>query len=319
MTIFGSGGAWALGWRVVTSRFGAQAIMLVAIGIVLPIVLRLAIVGGTIADPAVPNARSGAAAFGGVVLMVSMLLQLTSYFGAWRLGLASISLGRAIGYGLLAGLVFLLVTGLAGALWGGALVLLGDVPGLAVIGGLTFAVPLLMIAAIGYTAYVAAMAVGFGIVLAVTMIAGTASGDVGMAATLFGGGSGFVVVLALIFCGLALWLAARLGCAGPIMGERGGMNFIRAARVSWELTADDQGRITAYLGLIGLGFAVAAFVFVLIIGVVALALGGGEGRLLASAIALLIAGPPAAAVSVAVPAGIYRALNQSIEAALVFA
>ena len=64
---------------------------------------------------------------------------------------------------------------------------------------------------------------------------------------------------------------------------------------------------------------VAAFVLVLIIGVVALALGGGEGRLLASAIALLIAGPPAAAVSVAVPAGIYRALNQSIEAALVFA
>jgi len=329
MTIFGFDGAWSLGFRAVAGRFAGQAVIIVGVGIVAPLLLRLVLPGVTTGSTPVSAVFAGpsSAGAGGLALIAALIgyvLQTGSYFASWRYALAGDeSVGGALGYGLLAGLVALLAVALAGAVLGFGVVWLRAIPGVAIVVGLILIVPLLMLFAIFYTALTAAFALILGLALAITMILGVALGNAGFAATLLGGGSGLVVVMLLVACALALWIAARLSCASSIMAESRSFNLIEAARASWALTIDDQGRIMGYLALIGIGFAVILFALAAAIGMSIAGFGAvsidPRGAVLAASLIGLIAGVPVAVLSVAVPAGIYRALNRSSEAALVFA
>lgn len=330
MDSFSMRSAWPRGFRLFAGRIGGHALILIGIGLVLPFALRIAMASALTAplSPAFVSTLAGpGAAAGGlaiIVALVSYVLQTGSYLASWRLGLdPGASTGGAIGYGLLAGFIAVLAQLLAGAGLGFAVYALDMLPGFAILAGLALFVPLLALAAIFYTTLVALLAVAVGLLLVLMILFGTAMGNAGFAATLFGGGSGLVVVALIVACGVALWLSARLGCAAPVMAERHSFNLIAAVRESWALTDEDQWRIMAYLALVGLALAVAIFVLALIVGVGAanvLSAGSAPGASVATIVALvLIAGAAIAFLSVAIPAGIYRALSRSIEAVAVFA
>lgn len=330
MDSFSMRSAWPLGFRLFGGRIGAHALILIGIGLVLPFALRIAMASALTAplSPAFVSTMVGpGAAAGGLailVALVSYVLQTGSYLASWRLGLdPGASTGGAIGYGLLAGFIAVLAQLLAGAVLGLAVYALGTLPGFAILAGLALLVPLLALAAIFYTTLVALLAVAVGLLLVLMILFGTAMGNAGFAATLFGGGSGLVVVALIVACGVALWLASRLSCAAVLMAERGSFNLIAAARDSWAFTDEDQWRIMAYLALIGLGIAVAIFVLALLAGVGAANFFAPGSASQASAAAFIVlglaAGVPVAILSVAIPAGIHRTLNRSVEAVAVFA
>jgi hypothetical protein len=326
MTIFGFAGAWPLGFRMFAGRLGAHLVILAVIGLIVPLGLRV-IAARAFGDPDLAGPGGGSAfAASGLALAAAVtgyVLQAGSFFASWRLGLgAAPSPGGAIGYGLGAGLVVVVAAGILAVILGAAVTALGRIPGFAVLVGLVLLAPLVALCAVLNAVFVAAAAVALGLLLSVMMVLGTATGNTGLAATLVGG-SGLVVVALIVACGLALWLAARFSCAGPLMAERRSLNPIAAAQASWALTIDEQGRIMAYLAVIGLGFAIVIAATVLAIGASAAAIGIVTPTTLSGGLMLLLLsvflGVPAAMLSVAVPAGIRRALNQSMEAVAVFA
>ncbi len=91
-----------------------------------------------------------------------------------------------------------------------------------------------------FTLVVAVVAVGLALMLALTMVMGAATGQVGMAATMVGG-SGVVAVVILVLCGVTLWLAARLCCTTALLAERRSFNLIAALKTSWDLTWKSNG------------------------------------------------------------------------------
>jgi hypothetical protein len=326
MTIFGFAGAWPLGFRLFAGRLGAHLVILAGIGVIVPLGLRI-VAAHILGDPDVAALDGGSAfAAGGFAIAAAIAgyaLQAGSFFASWRLGLgAAPSLGGAVGYGLGAGLLVMVAVGILAVILGAAVTALATIPGFAVLVGLVLLVPLVALCAVLNAVFVAAAALALGLLLSVTMVLGTATGNTGLAATLVGG-SGLVVVALIVACGLALWLAARFCCAGPLMAERRSLNPIAAARASWALTIDEQGRIMAYLAVLGLGFAILLAAAALAIGASAAAIGMMTPATLSGGLLLLLLGlglgVPVAMLSVAVPAGIRRALNQSMEAVAVFA
>jgi hypothetical protein len=328
MDSFSMRSAWPLGFRLFGGRIGAHALILIGIGLALPLLLRFALASTLVAPPDPDSfefqAERGMTTGAIVVALVGSVFQTGSYLASWRLGLdARASTAAAIGYGLVAGFAAVLAQFVAGAALGLSVVALGALPGFAILAGLALLVPLLALAAIFYTTLVALLAVAVGLLLVLMILFGTAMGNAGFAATLFGGGSGLIVVALIVACGVALWLASRLSCAAALMAERGSFNLIAAARDSWALTDEDQWRIMAYLALIGLGIAVAIFVLALLAGVGAANFFAPGSASQASATAFIVlglaAGVPVAILSVAIPAGIYRTLSRSMEAVAVFA
>jgi hypothetical protein len=254
-------------------------------------------------------------------LAIGYVLQIGSYFASWRLGFgAGGPLAGAILYGLAAGLLAVAViavvatpaVSLAARLWTPEAVLLGALVAL---------IPLSAVAALFYTTMAALAAALLALLLIAAMAFGTASGQVGLAATLVGGRGDLVVVL-LVMCGVLMWLAARLSCTAALMAERRSFNLLAAVRDSWRLTWEEQWAILRYLALVG-------FTLALVVLGAAIAAGAGASALIAETgaptlqtgaiVVRLLVAVPLAFLSVMVPAGIYRELTRAEISADIFA
>jgi hypothetical protein len=318
--------AWSIGWGMIGRRTISHVLLLIGVGILLPYALQFGLAGGPVggASPATMGEAGSATGPGGNLLLLSIvglswLLQTASYFSSLRVGLAGASPGRALLYGLPTGLIALVSIGLIMSPATYAAVQAGSA-GAPVLGTMVLLIPLLMVFAIFYTVLTTLIAAALSLMLVVAMVFGTATGNVGLAATLVGGDGGVVVML-LVTCAVTIWLAARLSCTTALMADRRSLNPIGAIRESWRLTWEDQWAIMRYLALIGFGFAV------LLAGAMA-AIGAGSSAFQQDAqtasqtgvVALGLASVvPLAFLSVMVPAGIYRELTGGDVSAEVFA
>lgn len=320
--------AWSFGLHFLGGRLLLHVIVLLGIGILPGYALQFAAGEGMsgMSGPALtdPTGMGTAAATGmaAILLMLaSYVLYTGSYFASWRIGLRrDASLVGAIGFGLIAGLiaaaVFALLIGIAAFLPSAPMSM-----GAFLLVVLVFLLPLAAAFALFYTVLAALVAVGLTTLLALAMIFGAATGNLGFAATLVGG-SGFVTVILIVLSLVMLWLAARFSCVTSVMAERAGFNLFAAIGESWRLTWEEQWAIFRYLLLIGFALFLLVFAFALAagFGMAALAdpaaMPGGQtaGAVVGIAVSL-----PLALLSVLVPAGIYRELDQGSMTAEVFA
>jgi hypothetical protein len=257
----------------------------------------------------------------GIIQLGAYFLQLASYFASWRLGFASgPRLGGAALFGVLASLLAMGVFALIGtpALLVMRAALSSGIPFLGLLIGLTM---LVLVMAIFYTLPAAVLSTIAAIVLIVSMGLSAITGNVGMAATWIGGGSGAVVVLYLVLSVILLWLTTRLSCTTSVMADWKSYNLIAAIRESWRLTLEDQWAIMRYLLLIAFAFAALIIVFFLIVGMGAAAFfqNGNRAPIEAAVAAWAIIGIPFVLLAVLVPAGIYRDITRSAMAAEIFA
>ena len=316
--------AWSEGLAFIARAPAAHAVILILIGALVPTALQFAVMGGpaNLANPAMMGQDAAALlAFGGgaliAVMVLGYVLQTGSYFGSWRIGLArEESLGGAIVYGLLAGLV--VVIGLA------VLAALGIALGQA-IGGLAFlllAIVFLPAIAALYTVMMALMAVGMFLAILLGLLFGASLGMSAMSADMMGAGIVGLVIMFLIML-LLLWLAARFSCTTSAMADAKTVNLVTGLGESWRLTAGNQGRIMLYLALVGvlLGLVFLAYMSVLGVSMASGFAGGGTPEIGIGVIVVsLLFGIGAAYVGVMIPAGIYRSLrDDSEESAAVFA
>jgi hypothetical protein len=334
MDTFSMRGAWAFGYRFFVHRPAGHIFVLIVIGVLLPALLQYGL--ALASPPTLGAARTGqggpllinqnaaAGAQAGAALLLVYYLQLASWFMSWRLGFGSgRPLGGALLFGLLAALLAVAIFALVGgpALWVAQSAWSSGIP---FIGLLVALIPLVMVFAIFYTLPSALLATIASIVLVFTMIFGTVTGNVGMAATLIGGGSGAVVVLFLVMSAALMWLATRLSCTTSLMADWRSYNVIAAMRESWRLTLEDQWVILRYLALIAFGLALLIIALSLVVGIGAAAyLQSGSGSVpggeLAGLVLGVVLGIPLAFLIVLLPAGIYRELTRSTMAAEVFA
>lgn len=313
MNEFSFVGAWALGYRFVAARPLQHIALLIGLGLLVPFGLQYA-AGGIAGQAALYESGEGDSSgmLGLAAIAISYAIQTGAFFAVLRLGLGEHATpGRALVFGLLAGLV---ATVTAGALFVVATMAASQFgpPGIALFVILATLMPVILALAIWSTLLSAFIGVGLALTLVLTMIFGATTGNMGFAATWLGGGSGLVVVLLLVLSVGLVWLAARLSCAAAIMADRGSVNPIAAMRASWELTADEQGRLTLYLGLVGLGLVILLVAATAAVGGSAAAMQDAADPAMAGAggalfLVLLIA-VPMAFLSVLVPAGIFLQL-----------
>ena len=265
---FSAFGAWSRGLAFLRERPFQHLLLIGGLGLLMPVIAQLALqyaLTGALFGAARPAEPSLAPQLAPAALL---LVQAIGLFASWRLGLAEReTLGGALLFGLLAaliasllGIVLLAAAGMAARQAGS--------PAFALFVLLFTAAPLILLLALFSTLAAATAGAGMALGLAFVMLFGGATGNVGLAATLFGGGSGFVVVLFLLLSVLTLWLAARLSCTTAAMADRKSYNVFAAARLSWRLTAEDQWRIMRYLALLGI------VLLVLLVASIA-AIGGG--------------------------------------------
>src|SRR6478672_11678618 len=120
MNAFSIAGAWSLGLGFFTRHWLAMTLLLVGLGLALPLALQYALLGGAIET--VNLGRVGPDPYGNswlsdrpvviAVLLAGYVGQAASYFAAWRLGFGTL-FGRALLYGLLAGLLAIAIAALA--------------------------------------------------------------------------------------------------------------------------------------------------------------------------------------------------------------
>lgn len=266
-------------WAHATSFFNGQAanhaIAIIGVGIFIPLILQFALGGGTaMMDPASIAAGSGIAALGGMAILLSLLsyvLQTGSYFASWRVGLTNG--GESVGTALGYGIVAAL-------------------PILA----LTFAVAIVA-AIIAFIFFGSAL---------MAMMSGQAPSPESAMTT----GIMMLLFIPLILI-LALWLAARFCCVGPVMADRRSYNVIGALGESWRMTAASQWKIMGYFALIGVVLFVLMLIVTMIAGVSMFAAGGmpGTGSIVGIVVGSILLSIPMAYLQVGVPAGIYRALG----------
>ena len=320
-------GAWAFGYRFFAQRQLLHILLLVGIGIALPLLLQFAVFGRIVgmSNPAMLGDRPtelGNGVTPPIVMMVGYFLQIASYFASWRLGF---SLGRPAGgaflFGLIAGLVtigvFALICG--PAIWAGRAAASAEIP---FMGLLITLIPTMIVVATFYTLLAALVATIASIQLVLAMLLGAATGNVGWAATRFGGGSGAVVVLFLVLSVILMWLAARLSCTTSVMADWKTYNLLAAIRESWRLTLEDQWMILRYLALIAFAFGIVIIASSVAAGLGAAAFLGetaGQRSQMAGIAFGLVLAIPLAFLAVLVPAGIYRELTRSSMDADVFA
>lgn len=279
MTNFSIGEAWSQGMAFLSAHF-RMTLLFVTAGVLIPIILQMALLGGTMEtlftpermmanpnDPFAMFAGLGAAFF--LVIIVGSIIQSASYFASWRHGLSG---GQeepagAIVYGLGASALWLVAQ----------LVLI-------VVMVLVIALPIGLIA-------------GFG----------AASGGSPM---LIGVAALILVPLLLLFI---LWISARLICVGPAMADARSMNPLFGLSQSWQMTRASQWPIVGYLVVLFIAAMVVLTVISLIAGIGAagaMAAGGQDsaGFMIVTIISGVLLGIPMALAYVAIPAGIYRTL-----------
>lgn len=327
MKQFSLGNAWSSGVAFVSRDAMNMAIIIIGMGVLLPTVLQYALVGGSMGtmNPALMGqaAMGGGAALAGafaLAALISYLLQFGSYFGAWRLGFGpGESVAGAIVYGIIcAVLVMVAFIVLIIAM---ALIAQAGAAGI-LLASLLIGIPLLIIFAAIYTVIVAAFAILMFLVLLVALAFGTSLGNMNPAFAMTGGGAvGMLIALALV--ALMFWLAVRFSCAVCVMADRKTFNLLTGLSESWRLTGPNQGRIAAYLALLGVILCVAFFVIILMAGAGMAASMGSNGGVPSMGPGMvllgLVFGIPFAYLLVLVPAGIYRELSHTVPAAEVFA
>lgn len=328
---FNLGGAWSKGIEFISRQGVAHAIILIGMGVIAPMILQFAIAGTVtgmnpmMMGQSAMGAGASVAGLAGTMLLVMLLsyvLQMGSYFGSWRIGLGrEESLGGAIIYGIICAVlviaVFFLILIVITVVLGGAMQAGGAMAFLALLA----AIPLLILAVSLYSVMMAAMAVLMFLGLLIMLAFGASMGAANPAMAMFGQG-GVAMLVALAVVALLFWLTARFSCTTSVMADRKSFNLFAGLAESWRLTGPNQFRIMAYLGLLGILLCVLLFVFAMVVG--ATMMGGitsgqatsvGIGAL----IMMLIAGILFAYLTVLVPAGIYRELYEEKQVAEVFA
>lgn len=317
MNAFSIAGAWTLGIGFFTRHWLVMTLLLVGLGLALPLGLQYVLAGGPIET--VNLGRPGPDPYGNswlsdrpvivFILLFGYVAQAASYFASWRLGFGA-TLGRALLYGLLAGLLAIAVAGLARTIgqYASELIVSSDTWLLAI---LVFLLPLMAPFALLFVSQTIMVSAAVLLILAFLMIVGAATGSLEAAATL-AGGDGAIAVLLLVLSGVMFWLAARLSCATPWMAARGSFNLWAAAKESWRMTLDDQTAIARYLLLVGVVMAgvVIGLAFALGEGIHAIPRGGvGYTFDTATLIPRVGLAIPFAILSVMIPAGIYLQLK----------
>jgi len=317
MKQFSLSNARSLGLGHFSGKAAGHAILLIGLGILAPMILQIALVGGAMGmmNPAMmgQNALSGMAGLGGLVLIVMLgtyLLQLASYFGSWRLGFAGESLAGAIAYGLLAGVVAIVAFGALIVL----MVLIAmqlQGAGAAALLMLIFLIPLMLLFAALYPVAMSAVAVGMFLLLVIMAAFGSSMGAMNPAMAMTGGGA-LGLVVAFVFVVLLMWAAVRFSCTTSAMADRGTVNLLTGLGESWRMTATNQWRIMAYLALIGIVLCVLLVVFAMVVGAGMMA-GARAGSMPAmgagTMIVSIVVAIPFAYLTVLIPAGIYRELR----------
>lgn len=327
MKQFSLGNAWSSGVAFVSRDAVNMAIIIIGMGVIAPTIIQYALIGGSMGtmNPAMMGqaAMGGGAALAGAFLLamlINYLLQFGSYFGAWRLGFGpGESIAGAIVYGLICA-VLLIVAFIVLIILMALLAQAGTAG--AILGGLLIGIPILVIFAAIYSVIVAAAAMLMFLALLIVFAFGASLGTANPALAMTGGGAvGMVIAFAIV--ALMFWLAVRFSCTGPVMAERKTFNLLTGLGESWRLTAANQGRIAAYLALLGVILCVGFFVFFLVAGAGMAASMGSPGNVAAVGPGMLIIGLafgiPMAYLIVLVPAGIYREVSHSVPAAQVFA
>lgn len=340
MRQFNLGSAWSKGTEFISQHAVSHAIILIGMGILLPAILQFA-VGGAVTgmNPMMmgQNAMGAGGAFAAlagtmvVVMIVSYILQMGSYFSSWRIGLAQEeTLGGAIVYGTICAVLLLIAFVLIAVV---ATVILGQVIGQAMQGGgggagagmailmLVVFIPLMIVMAALYSVIMAAMAVGMFLMLLIVLAFGASMGASNPALAMAGQG-GLAVLVAMTVMALLFWLTARFSCTTSVMADRKSFNLFGALAESWRLTGPNQLRIMAYLGLLGIILCVVLIVLVLVLGATMMGgMSGGQAPDLGigTQIMMLLAGIPFAYLTALVPAGIYRELFEEASVAEVFA
>lgn len=311
MNRFSIGQAWSSATSFFSGHAANHAIALIGIGIVIPLVLQWVIVGNPMANalnPAMMADPSMMAGMGMGILIVSLLsyvLQFGSYFASWRLGLGSNAddLVGGLRFGMIAALV--LVGILIGTLIVAGLLAYAISPWLA----FPFILLLLLCFVIMYPALFGFLAILF-LLLAVFGSFALSS----MAPMMVGGGvgGGFGILIMVLVAVLLLWLAARLCCTAPSMADREDYLPFEAMKRSWAMTSEGQWRIAGYFLLIGTVILVIAVILGLIVGSAfqSMVMGGGVPGFGTVILMTVLISIPMAYFTVAIPAGIYRALGQ---------
>lgn len=312
MNRFSIGQAWSNATGFFSGNAANFAIALIGVGVLAPMILQWILVGNPMTNAFNPammaNGGALAAGLGVTMLVVSLvayILQFGSYFAAWRLGFG------ADANDLADGLRF-------GAMAGGAYVGL-MIAALIVTGLLAYAIspwlafPLMLLLLLFFVVIYPAL---FGFIAIVLLLAAAFGGFAlsSMAPMLGGarGGAGGIALIAvLLFGGLYLWLAARLCCTAPAMAEQNEILPFGAMKRSWALTAEGQWRIVGYFLLIGVVLFVLALILGLVIGssFQSMMMGGGVPGFGSIILLTLLVSIPLAYFTVAVPAGVYRAVS----------
>lgn len=275
---FSIGEAWSQGVAFLSAHF-KMILIYVAAGVLLPLIIQLLLIGGTMESMLNPQAlmASGGdplATFGAlgagfiIAVILGQIIQSASYFASWRHGLSGgvEEPASTVTYALGAAAMWLLAT-----------IALGIVA--AVLIGLPFGL----------------------------LGAGAAAG--GDPSSM--GGLALILIPVLLF--LFLWLGARLSVTGPAMADARSANPLYGIATSWRLTGPSQWPIVGYLVVLLIGFIVLTLVLGMIaaIGMIGAGAAGGEmsaGVVIGTMISGIIAGIPIALAYVAIPAGIYRTL-----------
>ncbi|HEX9964402.1 MAG TPA: hypothetical protein VGB04_05405 [Allosphingosinicella sp.] len=337
MRNFNLGSAWSKGTEFISQQATNHAIILIGLGILAPAILQFALIGGiTGTNPMMMGqnamgAGASAAALAGtmiLVMIVSYLLQMGSYFSSWRIGLAQEeSLSGAILYGIICAALLLIAFALIAVV---VTVIVGQVIGQAMQGGgiggmallmLLVVIPLLIVMAALYSVIMAAMTVAMFLMLLIVLAFGASMGAANPALAMAGQG-GFAVLIVMAVVALLFWMTARFSCTTSVMADRKSFNLFAGLAESWRLTGPSQFRIMAYLGLLGILLCVVLLIIVMVLG--ASMMGSmSSGQVpdvgIGTQIMTLIVGIPFAYLTALVPAGIYRELFEETAVAEVFA
>ena len=278
MNGFSIGEAWSQGVAFLSAHF-KMILIYVAAGVLLPLVIQLLLIGGTMesllnpqalmasgGDPLATFGALGAGFF--IAAILGQIIQSASYYASWRHGLSGgvEEPASTVTYALGAAVMWLLAT-----------------MALGVAAALLIGIPLGLL--------------GFG---------AAAGGD----ASSIGG---LMILLIPVLLFLFLWLGARLSVIGPAMADARSANPLYGIATSWRLTGPSQWPIVGYLVVLLIGFIVLSMVLGMVaaIGMIGAGAAGGElsaGVMIGTLISGIIAGIPIALAYVAIPAGIYRTL-----------
>lgn len=331
MNQFNLGSAWSKGMSFISEKAASQAIILIGMGIVLPAILQFAIGGAVLGmNPMMMGqnamgAGGSVAAMAGtmvVIMVLSYVLQMGSYFSSWRIGLGrEESLAGAVVYGIicavLAIIVFLLSVMLIAVIVAQAMQAGGAMAFLA----LLLAIPVLILMAALYSLMMAAMTVGMFLMLLIVMAFGASMGAANPALAMAGQGALGVLII-MIVVALMFWVTARFSCTTSVMADRKSFNLFAGLAESWRLTGPSQFRIMAYLALLGILLCVVLVVVVMVLGATMMgSMSSGEvpNMGMGAVIMMLIVSIPFAYLTTLVPAGIYRELFEERSVAEVFA